>query len=172
MGPKSGSALSALSTQRSSFCASIFSMPVIIYGAEPVEAEKPVDPPAGCLLPVQGGLSEAEIKQIHIQKEKQNKIEEQIGLGLEQHKEWEPVGTQKKPAAQTKQQAKPTSAKKAQIPQKIVKKPATASQKERQVIKKKPSGAPKKAQQIQRKARDWQKTLKQARELHQFLTHK
>ena len=171
MDPKSASAL-ALSTQRSSFCASIFSMPVIIYGAEPVEAEKPVDPPAGCLLPVQGGLSEREIKQIHIQKEKQNKIEEQIGLGLEQHKEWEPVGTQKKPAAQTKQQAKPTSAKKAQIPQKIQKKPATASQKERQVIKKKPSGAPKKAQQIQRKARDWQKTLKQARELHQFLTHK
>ena len=143
MGPKSASALPALSTQRSSFCASTFSMPVIIYGAEPVEAEKPVDPPAGCLLPVQGGLSEAEIKQIHIQKEKQNKIEEQIGLGLEQHKEWEPVGTQKKPAAQTKQQAKPTSTKKVQIPQKIQKKPATASQKERQMIKKKPSGAQK-----------------------------
>ena len=106
------------------------------------------------------------------QKKKQDKIEDQIALGLEQHKEWEPVGTQKKPAAQTKRQAKPTSAKKVQSLQKIQKKPATASQKERQMIKKKPSGAPKKAQQIQRRARNWQKTLKKARELHQFMTHK
>ena len=50
-------------------------MPVIVYGAEPIEAEQPVDLPAGFLLPVQGGVSEKEIKEIHQQKEKQNKIE-------------------------------------------------------------------------------------------------
>ena len=82
------------------------------------------------------------------------------------------MGIQKKPAAQTKQQAKPTSAKRKQSLQKIKKKPAAASQKARQAIKKKPSGVPKKARQIQRRARNWQQTLKGARELHQFMTHK
>ena len=71
--------------------------------------------------------SVAQIKAYYKQKQKQYKIEEQIALGLEQHKEWEPVGTQKKPAAQTKPQAKPTSAKNKQSLQKIQKMPATAS---------------------------------------------